>query len=155
MIDQVSAWLEERRPAVVLGFVAMGEEIDVSPLVDRHPEIRFASTRTGPGVSLTVHPYDAPRERHPYGFEQPAGDVDVIDPAEVDVVLVPGVAFTPAGERLGRGAGYYDRFLPSVSADLVALTVEARIVDRLPVETHDVPMDWIATERGVAVASSR
>lgn len=154
VVEHVSGWLSERGPNVVVGFLAMGEEIDMTPLVDRHPEIRFALTRTAPGTTLTVHPFEAPRETHRFGFEQPGAEAETIDPAVVDVVLVPGVAFTRSGRRLGRGAGYYDRFLSSLSADLVALTVEQRVTTHLPVEPHDVMMDWIATERGIARATT-
>jgi 5-formyltetrahydrofolate cyclo-ligase len=145
----VSDWIDEHRPRVVVGFLAMAGEIDIVPVVARHPDIQFALTRTGPGRSLTLHPFDAERETHPYGFEQPGAGAVAISPGDVDVVLVPGVAFTRAGARLGRGAGYYDRFLPTLEADIVGLTVEDRIVESIPVESHDVLMDWIATERGV------
>jgi 5-formyltetrahydrofolate cyclo-ligase len=145
----VSDWIDEHRPRVVVGFLAMPGEIDIVPLVTRHPDIEFALTRTAPGRSLTLHPFHAERETHPFGFEQPAPGAVTIPPGDVDVVLVPGVAFTRAGARLGRGAGYYDRFLPTLEADIVGLTVEDRILESIPVEAHDVLMDWIATERGV------
>lgn len=154
VVDHVSEWIEQRRPGVVVGFLAMGEEIDMGPLVDRHREVRFALTRTAPGTTLTVHPFDAPRERHRLGFEQPSAEAPVVAVDAIDVVLVPGVAFTPEGHRLGRGAGYYDRFLATVEAETVALTVDARVVETLPVEPHDVAVDWLATESGVHRAGS-
>jgi 5-formyltetrahydrofolate cyclo-ligase len=149
VVQAVAGWLRERRPRVVVGFLAMGDEIDMSPLVEELPEITFALTRTGPGVSLTVHPFSAPRERHRFGFEQPAQGSPRIAPLEVDVVLVPGLAFSGDGRRLGRGAGYYDRFLAGLDADTVALTTSSRMRDDLPCEEHDVLMRWIATEDGV------
>ncbi|MGA7271651.1 MAG: 5-formyltetrahydrofolate cyclo-ligase [Acidimicrobiia bacterium] len=149
VVRAVAGWLRERRPGVVVGFLAMGDEIDMSPLVDELPEITFALTRTAPGLSLTVHPFSAPRERHSFGFEQPAADSPRIEPGEIDVVLVPGLAFSLDGRRLGRGAGYYDRFLAGLDADTVALTTSSRLRDDLPREEHDVLMRWIATEDGV------
>lgn len=134
---------------MVVGFLAMGDEIDMSPLVNTHPGISFGLTRTAPGVTLTVHEWDGPREVHSFGFEQPAPDAGVISPAGVDVVLVPGLAFGLDGTRLGRGAGYYDRFLAHVTADKIGLTTSGRIRSDLPREPHDVAMDWIATEEGV------
>lgn len=152
--ENVSRWLDEHRPRVVVAFLAMGDEIDVSPLVVGHTEIRFALTRTAPGMTLTVHDWDAPRERHRFGFDQPAAGSATIPPAEVDVVLVPGLAFAPDGRRLGRGAGYYDRFLAGIAAETIALTTEDRIRVDLPRESHDVLVDWIATERDVVPAAS-
>jgi 5-formyltetrahydrofolate cyclo-ligase len=149
VIQQVSRWLAERKAQVVVGFLAMGDEIDMTPLVDAHPDIRFGLTRTAPGITLTVHHFDAPREVHRFGFEQPVGDAPVIPRQEIDVVLVPGLAFSIDGRRLGRGAGYYDRFLAGLDAAKVALTTSDRIRDDLPLEPHDVRVDWIATETGV------
>lgn len=149
VVSHVSRWLGRRRPGMVVGFLAMGDEIDMSPLVEAHPEVRFGLTRTAPGVTLTVHDFDAPREVHRFGFEQPAAGSAEIPPGDVDVVLVPGLAFGLDGRRLGRGAGYYDRFLARVDADKVALTTTDRIRPDLPLESHDVRVDWIATEEGV------
>ncbi len=153
VVAQVSRWLEERRPRVVVGFLAMGDEIDMTPLVGAHPEIRFALTRTAPGVTLTVHDFEGPREMHRFGFEQPAAEAARIDPEDVDVVLVPGLAFAPDGRRLGRGAGYYDRFLATVDAVTVALTTTNRMRSDIPLEPHDVRVGWIATEEGVTPAT--
>lgn len=149
VVEHVGKWLAERNPATVVGFLAMGDEIDMTPLVAAHPDIRFALTRTAPGVTLTVHPFDAPRETHRFGFEQPAAGVEEIGVDEIDVVLVPGLAFAADGRRLGRGAGYYDRFLAGVDAVKVALTTSDRIRGDIPREPHDILMDWIATEEGV------
>lgn len=149
VIEQVSRWLTERKPQVVVGFLAMGDEIDMTPLTEAHPHIRFGLTRTAPGVTLTVHDFHGPRERHRFGFEQPSADAPVINRAEIDVVLVPGLAFGRNGRRLGRGAGYYDRFLAEVEADKVGLTTFDRLRDDLPLESHDILVDWVATENGV------
>lgn len=127
----------------------MGDEIDMSSLVDSHPEIRFGLTRTAPGVRLTVHDFAGPRELHQFGFEQPAEDAAGIPPQDVDVVLVPGLAFGPDGRRLGRGAGYYDRFLAEIGAETIGLTTRNRIRSDLPLEDHDIRMGWLATEDGV------
>lgn len=152
VIDQVSRWLARRRPRVVVGFLGMDDEIDITPLVEAHPGIRFGLTRTAPGVTLTVHDFHSPRERHRFGFEQPAAGVPPIPREEIEVVLVPGLAFGRDGRRLGRGAGYYDRFLAGLEAEKVGLTTSDRVRDDLPLEAHDVLVDWIATEDAVVPA---
>lgn len=68
------------------------------------------------------------------------------DDAELDLVLVPGIAFDRRGWRIGFGAGLYDRFLSGVAAPRVALAFSLQILDPLPVEPHDEPVDWIVTE---------
>ena len=74
-----------------------------------------------------------------------------VDPTWPDVVVVPGLAFTAAGERLGQGGGWYDRYLAQVRVDCVTIGVcfAEQILDTLPVEAHDVTMDHIVTERGI------
>ena len=69
-----------------------------------------------------------------------------VDDAELDLVLVPGIAFDRRGWRIGFGAGLYDRFLAGVTAPRVALAFSLQIQDSLPVEPHDEPVDWIVTE---------
>ena len=77
---------------------------------------------------------------------------DDLDPSWPDVVLVPGLAFTPAGDRLGQGGGWYDRFLERVREDCTTIGVgfDVQLVDTLPVEIHDVALDCVVTESGLA-----
>jgi len=77
---------------------------------------------------------------------------DDLDPSWPEVVLVPGLAFTPAGDRLGQGGGWYDRFLERVRDDCTTIGVgfDVQLVDALPLETHDVALDHVVTESGLA-----
>lgn len=65
-----------------------------------------------------------------------------------DVVIVPGLAFTPDGRRLGQGAGWYDRYLPHRRSVCVTVGVafSTQVVDDLPVEPHDVTLDMVVTD---------
>jgi 5-formyltetrahydrofolate cyclo-ligase len=70
---------------------------------------------------------------------------------DLDIVIVPGVAFTRAGGRMGNGQGYYDRLLEHVRADcpLVAVCYECQLFDNLIIGPHDVFMDKVVTEKAV------
>ena len=72
------------------------------------------------------------------------------DPRLVDVVIVPGLAFTKDGDRLGQGGGWYDRFLAGVRPDCITIGVAfgPQVVAALPVEPHDVRMDLVVTDDG-------
>ena len=76
---------------------------------------------------------------------------DPVEPTSVDVVVVPGLAFTAAGHRLGQGVGWYDRFLAGTRADCLKIGVgfDVQVVDEVPTEPHDVPLDLVITESGV------
>lgn len=73
----------------------------------------------------------------------------VIDPKKLDLVLVPGMAFTEAGHRMGFGGGYYDRFLETIRPECqtIALIREDFIYDAIPMEPHDKSVDIIITEK--------
>jgi 5-formyltetrahydrofolate cyclo-ligase len=71
-----------------------------------------------------------------------------VDPALLDIVVVPGLAFTRDGERLGQGGGHFDRFLTRVRGDCLRIGVafQEQLVDRLPAERHDVAVDRVITD---------
>ena len=71
-----------------------------------------------------------------------------LTPESFDLVIVPGVAFDRFGGRLGYGKGYYDRFLDQTSAFRLALAFDFQLLETVPTEMHDVPMDGILTENG-------
>ncbi len=73
-------------------------------------------------------------------------------PAVIDLVVVPGLAFDPHGNRLGRGGGYYDRFLRRLrrTAATVGLAFDVQIIDAVPADDRDFSVDIIVTDRRVA-----
>jgi 5-formyltetrahydrofolate cyclo-ligase len=81
----------------------------------------------------------------------------VVDPSSADLVLVPGVAFTRSGIRMGRGGGFYDRFLASLPAEIprIGVCFHCQLVDQIPQETHDVPVDAVVSERGIVWAAGQ
>ena len=82
------------------------------------------------------------------GFREPKPVLAVIPPHAIDLIVVPGVAFDANGNRLGRGRGYYDRFLAGANLHAVtcALALECQIVNAVPVLDHDVRVKIIFTE---------
>jgi 5-formyltetrahydrofolate cyclo-ligase len=82
------------------------------------------------------------------GIPEPLPHCARIDPAQIDWVLVPGVAFDRDGNRLGYGGGYYDRLLPLLApaAPRVAGAFELQLVERVPAAAHDLRIDAIVTQ---------
>lgn len=84
-----------------------------------------------------------------FGVREPAADPSrIVLPADVDFILVPGVAFTHTGARCGRGGGYYDRLLASLPSHTckVGVCFTFQIVDDLPAEPHDVGVNLVVSE---------
>lgn len=84
-----------------------------------------------------------------YGILAPSAQAEVLAPEHCDLIIVPGVAFDRHGNRLGRGKGYYDRFLPAVGGTRVGICFDCCVVEELPSEPHDARMDVLVTESGV------
>lgn len=105
---------------------------------------------------LWLHLWVGEPESGAYGIPEPDASWPLVQPGEIDLVVVPGVAFDRLGNRLGYGAGYYDRTLPEIrsanpSARCVGLAYGLQVVERLPAAPHDVPLDGVATEDGLIV----
>lgn len=86
-----------------------------------------------------------------------AGEGQILPAAELDAVLVPGLAFDPSGRRLGRGGGHYDRFLRRVRPDClrIGMCFLGQVVPEVPTDPWDEPVDVMATEVGVREGESR
>jgi 5-formyltetrahydrofolate cyclo-ligase len=78
-------------------------------------------------------------------------------PCDLDLVMVPGVAFDRSGARMGHGFGYYDKLLQHARPDapLVALAFECQLFPEIPTQAHDIFMDKILTEKAVYVGKGR
>ena len=92
-----------------------------------------------------------------FGIPEPEYDqARVILPREIELAIIPGLAFGEDGTRMGFGAGFYDRFLQQAEgAYKLALAYEWQFVDKLPAEKHDVCMDAIATEQRLLAIKNR
>lgn len=99
------------------------------------PKINRA-TKTMQFVEITS---DTPFEKKAFGINEPISDIYVAK-NEIDVLIVPGLAFSTEGYRIGFGGGYYDRYLKDFHQETVALAADFQVVDSLPIEPHDIPV---------------
>lgn len=143
-------------PGPILAYEALADEVELRPLVDAlGAEGRLWLPRVEPGglAAVPVGPATALRAG-PLGLSEPVGAG--ADPRELAAILVPGRAFDASGARLGRGKGHYDRFLGAAPDALrVAVAYEAQVVDAVPVEAHDLPVDVVVTEAAVRWTGAR
>lgn len=90
--------------------------------------------------------------RNDYGILEPSKKELFIDPNELDLIVVPGVAFDIKKGRMGYGAGYYDRYLKKIDKkhlkkiSKVALAYDFQIIDEVPMDENDMPVDYIITD---------
>lgn len=101
------------------------------------------------GVNLDILPYDESRlELGSFHIEEPTG-TDTLNADELELIVVPAVAYDRRGTRLGRGKGFYDRLLSTTRATKIGVGYDFQLMDELPFEPHDVPMDMVITQKTI------
>ena len=151
--ERVAALPEAAEARSVMAFWPFGSEVDTAPLIGRWVEggkrVALPRIEGSDLVPVAFVPGD-PTTETSFGAMEPAGGT-VLDPSELDLVIVPGVAFDRSGDRVGYGAGYYDRFLsrtrPGVPA--VAIGFAVQIVPVVPAGRTDRRVDAIVSEAEV------
>ncbi len=130
------------RPLSIALYAPLPHEVDLIPLLQACPQHRYAFPRCHAGRRLSFHLVREPaQELQPgaMGIPTPAATLPCMAPEEVDLLLVPGVAFTEQGERLGYGGGFYDSLIPCCTqARLLALAFAEQMLPEIPCEAHDV-----------------
>ena len=112
------------------------------------PSIITRTRGSVPDSRTSILPSSPSFSEYKFGIAEPEPGARTCPPGEIDLVVVPGVAFTAGGVRLGRGKGYYDRYLSQ--AEFRGVTVGVcyahQLVGELPSEPHDVAVDCVVAE---------
>ncbi|HEU4699069.1 MAG TPA: 5-formyltetrahydrofolate cyclo-ligase [Gemmatimonadales bacterium] len=155
-LEALDAW---HRAGTLCTYVGIRSEVATLPLLaDALATGRRVAVPACEGEVLRLVHLDSLDELTParFGLLEPAPEVCLLEGRTcaveaVDLFVVPGVAFDRAGGRLGFGRGYYDRLLAGARPDAVrvGLAFEAQLVERVPTDPYDVPMDLVITEAAV------
>ena len=135
----------------VLLYFALPDELDLSALVDDALKAgktvalpRFDPERNHYLAAVVLDP-EADCRGGRFGIREPSAEAAILPLNQLDLVLVPGVAFDRCGHRLGRGKGFYDRLLEPVRGIKCGVAWDHQVDLEFPVEPHDVPMDCVVT----------
>lgn len=153
--ERFTALPEVLAARTLLCFVSFGSEIDTSLLTTWAVAAgkivaapRVIGPRTMEARRITDPAHDLEDGR--FGILAPRADLPLVRPEELDVIVMPGSAFSEDGERMGYGGGFYDTYARRASkAMLIAPAFELQMVAALPREPHDLPVDVIVTEKRV------
>ncbi len=131
--------------ATVLLFSPLPDEPDIRPLLERYFGEKRLVLPCVAGDELTLREYCGPQRavRGAFGIIEPDGNCPVASPEEIDFALIPGVAFTPEGLRLGRGKGYYDRLLPRLLCPTAGICFSVQLLPSLPTDPWDRKVDGV------------
>ena len=151
---RLNEMLPVQKARTIIGYAAIQNEVDLEPFLEEQRQ--QGKTILLPRVKasqLEVVEWKGWQETavSSFGIREPLGDS--YKSTEIDVVLVPGLAFDGNGFRLGYGRGFYDRFLPNLRPDAFKCGVcyEIQVVDSVFPHAADIPMHWIVTEQSELV----
>ncbi len=155
----LDAW---RRAGCVMLYLPLASEIDVLPAAleafraGRTVCVPHVDWDRGDMAPVAIRSFDDTLlEADGPGVRTPANGRPV-NPETIDLVVVPALAYDTAGRRLGRGGGYYDRFLPRLrrTAVRVGLVFDRQVIEAVPAEPHDVPVATLVTDRRATPAGA-
>jgi 5-formyltetrahydrofolate cyclo-ligase len=156
ILQRVVALPEYMNAKVVLTYMGFGTEIETQWFLERivaDGKIAVLPRVDRASQSLILHSASGVAElmTSKWGIREPSNDAPVMPIANVDFVLMPGVAFDRTGNRLGYGRGYYDKLIAAANPALtrVAAGYGCQIVDRVPVDSHDQKVQRIITENEI------
>lgn len=155
---QILACDAYRKASCIMGYLAFGNELSVDLVLQQAladgktvavPLVQSA-TEMAPVQLENMQNFEFDR----YGIRSVRQPAKLLQPQQLDLVLVPGVAFGRDGSRLGMGSGYYDRFLPQAeNALLMGIAYDAFIQPNLPRDEFDVLVQLLASESGITTLS--
>lgn len=152
ILEQTAAFMVSDH---ILMYHSLPDELSTHEFIDRWAgRKRFYLPRVN-GVNLEILPFERSRMHlGAFNIEEPDGD-SLTDISQIDMVVVPAVAYDRSGNRVGRGKGYYDRLLEGVKALTVGLAYDFQLVDQIDSEAHDVRVDFIVTDRRAIACHNR
>lgn len=131
----------------ILCYWSLPDEIETHAFINNNYKDKNIYLPKVVGSELSIHSYQGIESMAigAYGIMEPNTN-EFIQLEKLELIIVPGIAFTKTGKRMGRGRGYYDRFLPKVPAAIkVGIAYRCQITEEITTETHDVNMDVVLT----------
>lgn len=137
-----------RKADTVLIYHALPDEVQTSFFLDRWYGKKRLVLPLVVGEELVLKEFSADKIVRGYkGIPEPSEDAVTIDSSQVQLAVIPGVAFDAQCNRLGRGKGFYDRLIPYLNAPLIGLGFDFQVIDLVPVEILDRKLDMVITEK--------
>ncbi len=142
--------------STILCYASLPTELSLDPLITQalaeHKTVCIPSVdwETKTMQPVQIESLDNNLQIGRYGLRSPSPDCKPIPDAQITLALIPGLGFDPAGHRLGRGAGFYDRWIEQrlqldTPVSLVGVCFDEQLIEQIPTDPHDQPMDRVVT----------
>lgn len=151
--EKLLAMDEIANAGTILLYASLPDEVDTESLLRRLSDRREGDKRiilpVVEGEYLLLKEYIPEEMETGYcNISEPGGD-ESTDPSEIDLAIIPGVAFDSNCNRMGRGKGFYDRLLPFLKCRKIGLGFNFQIVPQVPCEEFDKPLDMVITDTAI------
>ncbi|MDE0484272.1 MAG: 5-formyltetrahydrofolate cyclo-ligase [Candidatus Poribacteria bacterium] len=140
----------------VMVYLSMKSEVETRELIEtffnqeRQVVAPVVGTKSGQLIPRCVQNLEKDLVEHRYGMLEPNTNCPIFPPDQLQLIIVPGIAFDPNGYRLGYGKGFYDRFLPSCpNAVTIGIAFQTQLVVKICPQPWDIPVHHIFTEEGM------
>lgn len=134
--------------STVFAFIPLKSEVDITPLLDQASKTKtLALPRCNEDMYLTFHlvtkNWREETKKNMFAIKEPL-DGKLVTPDDTSLLLIPAMAYTASGERLGRGKGYYDRYLQAYkTGTTLGICRSYQLVETLPTETWDQKVEYV------------
>jgi len=160
IVTQLYKHLKEPSPRTIASFAATSREPDLSALLDNqslHICYPRVITKQKGIIEFFLVRNIEDLEQGAFGILEPKKSLQKINPAEIDLILCPGDSFSTQGQRLGKGGGYYDRYLANITPKTprMGICYSVQLHESIPTEEHDQKMDSILTEEKFHITNKR
>ena len=131
-------------------YYAMEDEVHTSGIIEEwYNRKRIAlPVISGGNIHFCTYTGKENLAKNAFHIQEPTS-TEVIPVEEIDLFIVPGVAFDRKGNRLGRGKGYYDKYMAGITKPMIGICFDFQLIDSIPAEEHDIKMNMIITENSI------
>ncbi|MEG0289341.1 MAG: 5-formyltetrahydrofolate cyclo-ligase [Carnobacterium sp.] len=143
---QTVEWKEAK---IIATTMAQEMELNTRPIIEKAWEegkqVVLPRAKKNRIMDFVRYTSETPMETSTFGLSEPAAALPAIPKADIDMVIVPGLAFSEKGYRVGFGGGYYDRFLADYTGNTVSLVFNEQKIPSFEIESFDIPIGLLIT----------
>ncbi len=141
--DRIKSFKAWKDAQTVLLYAPLPNEPDVMRLFDESKRVCLPRFKADRGYESAIVESIQDLVSGKFDIKEPPPEADEVNASDIDISLVPGLAFDETCNRLGRGQGFYDRWLPQISGIKIGIGFDHQLIKSVPTETHDHRLDMV------------
>lgn len=148
ILNQLEENVLFQQASCVALYHALPGEVQTAEFIEKWAQHKTILLPVVEGDNLRLLPYNGRQslKEGAFGILEPNGLTDGVSEKDINLIVIPGIAFDRHLNRLGRGKGFYDRLLTNLDIPKIAICFHFQLIEQVPTEPFDRPMDYIITE---------